>query len=229
MGARGVLSVERRVRFPRSVAGCAGATRFEARCRSRTFVARGLASVCRRRRAALVASAVRARRANANLRRSSVASIRSDQFVEATGDMRVFEETFRFWKARFWPKGRKNRISSRGFRKRGHAIRTLRPRNRSQSRPRRAWPAVDGTGDWNDGMNRVGAEGKGESVWLGWFLHTILWSSRRSQMPAANQARRDVAAARDALKAALEREGWDGEWYRRAYFDDGTPLGFRAE
>ena len=83
-----------------------------------------------------------------------------------------------------------------------------------------------GTGDWNDGMNRVGEHGKGESVWLGWFLHTILWefakiADSRGEHNRAENWRLHVSA----LKAALEREGWDGEWYRRAYFDDGTPLG----
>src|ERR1019366_5327116 len=83
-----------------------------------------------------------------------------------------------------------------------------------------------GTGDWNDGMNRVGPGGKGESVWLGWFLHTIPWefakiADARSEHKRAETWRLHVSA----LKAAREREGWDGEWYRRAYFDDGTPLG----
>jgi cyclic beta-1,2-glucan synthetase len=75
-------------------------------------------------------------------------------------------------------------------------------------------------------MNRVGEQGKGESVWLGWFLHTILWefakiADSRGEHTRAENWRLHVSA----LKAALEREGWDGEWYRRAYFDDGTPLG----
>ncbi|HZD31421.1 MAG TPA: hypothetical protein VE779_07145, partial [Candidatus Angelobacter sp.] len=83
-----------------------------------------------------------------------------------------------------------------------------------------------GTGDWNDGMNRVGQEGKGESVWLGWFLHTILWefakiADARGEHKRAETWRLHVSA----LKAALEQDGWDGEWYRRAFFDDGTPLG----
>ena len=83
-----------------------------------------------------------------------------------------------------------------------------------------------GTGDWNDGMNLVGAEGKGESVWLGWFLHVILseWAplaDARGERARAETWRRHAGA----LKASLEREGWDGRWYRRAYFDDGTPLG----
>jgi cyclic beta-1,2-glucan synthetase len=81
-----------------------------------------------------------------------------------------------------------------------------------------------GTGDWNDGMNRVGEDGKGESVWLGWFLHTTLTAFSRLA-----DGRDPVRAARwrahaASLKLALEN-AWDGDWYRRAYFGDGTPLG----
>jgi cyclic beta-1,2-glucan synthetase len=83
-----------------------------------------------------------------------------------------------------------------------------------------------GAGDWNDGMNRVGHEGRGESVWLGWFLLANL----EEFVPIAERRGDGVRAARwrkkaRALKASLEREAWDGEWYRRAFFDDGTPLG----
>jgi cyclic beta-1,2-glucan synthetase len=83
-----------------------------------------------------------------------------------------------------------------------------------------------GTGDWNDGMNRVGHKGTGESVWLAWFLYATLQSfaalaaGRGASEPAARW--RAHAAS---LQAAAEREAWDGAWYRRAYFDDGTPLG----
>jgi cyclic beta-1,2-glucan synthetase len=85
-----------------------------------------------------------------------------------------------------------------------------------------------GTGDWNDGMNRVGAGGKGESVWLGWFLCAILpqWAT----LAQARGERERATAWREhmgVLKQSLEGEGWDGEWYRRAFFDDGTPLGSR--
>jgi cyclic beta-1,2-glucan glucanotransferase len=83
-----------------------------------------------------------------------------------------------------------------------------------------------GTGDWNDGMNRVGHEGKGESVWLGWFLHTLLWEFARLADARGERQRAEVWRLHvSALKASLEREAWDGAWYRRAYFDDGTPLG----
>ncbi len=83
-----------------------------------------------------------------------------------------------------------------------------------------------GTGDWNDGRNRVGIEGKGESVWLAWFLYATLQAFAPLAEARGEQARattwRQHAAA---LKASLEREAWDGDWYRRGYFDDGTPLG----
>jgi cyclic beta-1,2-glucan synthetase len=86
-----------------------------------------------------------------------------------------------------------------------------------------------GAGDWNDGMNRVGARGLGESVWLGWFLHATLTAFA----PLA-EARADPARAARwhehtvALRSALETAGWDGDWYRRGYYDDGTPLGSAA-
>ena len=83
-----------------------------------------------------------------------------------------------------------------------------------------------GTGDWNDGMNRVGAAGKGESVWLGWFLYATLLRFAPLARARAEQAREALWLAHAAaLRESLEREGWDGSWYRRAYFDDGTPLG----
>ena len=83
-----------------------------------------------------------------------------------------------------------------------------------------------GSGDWNDGMNRVGEGGRGESIWLGWFLHAALSAfaplADAREEPARATAWRHHA---DGLRESLEREGWDGSWYRRGYFDDGTPLG----
>ena len=85
-----------------------------------------------------------------------------------------------------------------------------------------------GVGDWNDGMNRVGREGRGESVWMGFFLFDIL-----GRMAPLADARGDLDRAtryrahRDALYAAVNADdgGWDGAWYRRAYYDNGAPLG----
>jgi cyclic beta-1,2-glucan synthetase len=83
-----------------------------------------------------------------------------------------------------------------------------------------------GTGDWNDGLDSVGEGGKGESVWLGWFLYAALdafadLAERRDDLLRASAWRQQSAS----LKESLEREAWDGDWYRRAYFDDGSPLG----
>ncbi|UNK44094.1 cyclic beta 1-2 glucan synthetase [Luteimonas sp. S4-F44] len=85
-----------------------------------------------------------------------------------------------------------------------------------------------GTGDWNDGMNRVGEGGRGESVWLGFFLFDVL-----QRFSKVAQARGDAAFAQVCTDAAtglrrdLEAHAWDGGWYRRAWFDDGTPIGSR--
>src|SRR5262249_9056993 len=95
-----------------------------------------------------------------------------------------------------------------------HCARAL---DRSLAVGRHGLPLI-GTGDWNDGMNRVGAKGQGESVWLGWFLHATL----AEWVPIA-EARGDAERARawrrhlEALAHALETSGWDGDWYRRAY------------
>ncbi len=83
-----------------------------------------------------------------------------------------------------------------------------------------------GSGDWNDGMNLVGIHGRGESVWLAFFLCDVL-----NQFAGVARSRSDHAMVETCesnaakLKTAIEREAWDGAWYRRAYFDDGTPLG----
>ncbi len=86
-----------------------------------------------------------------------------------------------------------------------------------------------GSGDWNDGMNRVGIEGRGESVWLGFFLVAILEGFAPICARRGDAAReRDYRERAASLRAALNDAGWDGDWYRRGYFDDGTPLGSAA-
>jgi cyclic beta-1,2-glucan synthetase len=148
-------------------------------------------------------------------------------FIEATGDMTVLEETVPFLEGDTLPEGkdesyfepRPTAFDATLFE---HCARAL---DRSLAVGIHGLPLM-GTGDWNDGMNHVGQHGKGESVWLGWFLHTILWefakiAELRGESNRAEAWRLHVSA----LKAALERDGWDGEWYRRAFFDNGTPLG----
>ncbi len=87
-----------------------------------------------------------------------------------------------------------------------------------------------GGGDWNDGMNLVGAGGSGESVWLAWFLATVL--DRFAETAALHGRPEDASAYRGRVRAlaeAVERHGWDGAWYLRAFYDDGAPLGSAAD
>ena len=105
-----------------------------------------------------------------------------------------------------------------------HCARAL---DRSLELGRHGLPLIGG-GDWNDGMNRVGHEGRGESVWLGWFLLVNLRefaevAQLRGEAERAERWRSTAASLQDSLDA----EAWDGEWYKRAFFDDGTPLGSR--
>jgi cellobiose phosphorylase len=83
-----------------------------------------------------------------------------------------------------------------------------------------------GGGDWNDGMNEVGMQGKGESVWLAWFLYTVL----SDFIPLCHQEGdgaygRELEQKREALLQSIEENAWDGEWYLRAFYDDGSKLG----
>ena len=148
-------------------------------------------------------------------------------YAEVTGDLGIFDETAPFLEgpalragdhdSYFQPMVAEERATL--FE---HCARAL---DRSLSVGDHGLPLIGG-GDWNDGMNRVGEGGKGESVWLGWFLHATLsafapLADARGE-PVRADAWRWCAAA---LRESLEREAWDGDWYRRGYFDDGTPLG----
>jgi cyclic beta-1,2-glucan synthetase len=102
-----------------------------------------------------------------------------------------------------------------------HAVRAI---SRAMKYGAHGLPLI-GSGDWNDGMNRVGKDGRGESVWLGWFLVSVL----NNFAPLCERhGRTDLAQAyRDEARwlCGMLELAWDGDWYRRAYFDDGTPLG----
>jgi len=153
------------------------------------------------------------------------------QFLEVTGDTPLLDELVPFLEGPALAEGQHEsyfepKVSELHATLFEHCARAL---DRSLAVGSHGLPLM-GTGDWNDGMNRVGQGGRGESVWLGWFLHTVLWefakvAAQRGEHVRAETWRLHVSA----LKAALERDGWDGEWYRRAYFDDGTPLGAAAD
>jgi cyclic beta-1,2-glucan synthetase len=103
-----------------------------------------------------------------------------------------------------------------------HCVRAL---DRSLAVGAHGLPLMGG-GDWNDGMNRVGHQGQGESVWVGWFLYKTLEAfaplcDQREDKARGDRYRRHM----EKLKTALAEKAWDGDWYKRAYFDDGTPLG----
>ena len=104
----------------------------------------------------------------------------------------------------------------------GHCVHAL---ERACTAGGRGLPLIK-AGDWNDGMNRVGVGGKGESVWLAWFL---IDTCRRFAVHAESRGDTAIAAKlraqADEYREAVESTSWDGEWYRRAYYDDGAPLG----
>jgi cyclic beta-1,2-glucan synthetase len=148
-------------------------------------------------------------------------------YLEATGDATLLDEIVPFLEGPAIPPGQDDAyfqpaVSAERATLFEHCARAL---DRSLAVGAHGLPLI-GTGDWNDGMNRVGHEGRGESVWLGWFLHTTLWEFARLAEARGENHRADTWRKHvDALKASLEAHAWDGDWYRRAYFDDGTPLG----
>ncbi len=151
-------------------------------------------------------------------------------YARATGDWSLFGEPVRFLQARPLERGEDEAFltpeeSGEVASLYEHCCRAL---DRSLAQGAHGLPLM-GTGDWNDGMNRVGREGQGESVWLGFFLYAILgdFIPVCGQHGDFNRARR-YAAFRSHLAAALNEHGWDGEWYRRAWYDDGAPLGSAA-
>ena len=148
-------------------------------------------------------------------------------YVAATGDEKVLDEPVPFLEGRPLEADESDAfyqpaISAESATLYEHCALAL---DRSLAIGAHGLPLIGG-GDWNDGMNRVGAAGKGESTWLGWFLHTSLSAFARLAEARADPTRASRwRADAEALRAALESDGWDGEWYRRGYYDDGTPLG----
>jgi cyclic beta-1,2-glucan synthetase len=151
-------------------------------------------------------------------------------YVDATGDSAILEEIVPFIEGQKLEAGEHDSffqptISDHSASLFEHCARAL---DQSLECGSHGLPLM-GTGDWNDGMNRVGENGRGESVWLGWFLHTAL--IKFAPLADARDETARAAKWREcaiALQTSLEREAWDGDWYRRGYFDDGTPLGSAA-
>jgi N,N'-diacetylchitobiose phosphorylase len=152
------------------------------------------------------------------------------QYVAVTGDAALLDERARFATARALAPGEDEAyLETEPTRERAsvyeHCVRAI---ERSLAVGAHGLPLM-GTGDWNDGMNRVGREGRGESVWLGFFLFDLLRRFEplcRGRGDAARAER--YAAHRAGLARAIETHAWDGAWYRRAWFDDGAPLGTAA-
>ncbi len=149
------------------------------------------------------------------------------RYIEATGDLAVLDEQVAFLQGRPLKADEESyydlpQIASEQATLYQHGVRAVLYGLRFGEH---GLPLM-GSGDWNDGMNLVGAQGRGESIWLGFFLYTVL---KRFALLARRYGDAEFAERCDTenaqLKQNLEKNGWDGEWYRRAYFDDGTPLG----
>ncbi len=148
------------------------------------------------------------------------------EYATATGDQAVWEEQVRFLEGPLLEEGDQEvygtpKVSEEEGSLFEHCARAL---DRSLAVGAHGLPLM-GSCDWNDGYNKVGAGGRGESVFVGFFLHHLLgtfapWAEERGETARAGRWRH----ARQLLGTMLE-QSWDGDWYRRAYFDDGTPLG----
>jgi cyclic beta-1,2-glucan synthetase len=148
-------------------------------------------------------------------------------YIRATGDEALLDETAPFVTAETLAEGQQELYlagapSGESATIYEHCCRAL---DRALTTGEHGLPLI-GCGDWNDGMNRVGQQGRGESVWLGFFLHSVLEKTipicrRRGDQPRVERYVDYQARVAEALNAA----GWDGGWYRRAYYDNGEPLG----
>jgi len=148
------------------------------------------------------------------------------EYVKATGDLTIFDERVPYLEGPAVPPGEAEAyglpvISRETGTLFEHGARAV---DRALTAGAHGLPFI-GSCDWNDGFNNVGPEGRGESVFVGWLLHAVLGAfaplcEERGEAPRAARYR----AERERLGTMLE-QSWDGEWYRRAYFDDGTPLG----
>jgi len=151
-------------------------------------------------------------------------------WLQTSGDSTLLDESVAFIEGAGIPEGAEDAyyvpsISDEHATLYEHCARTV---DRSLATGPHGLPLM-GTGDWNDGMNRVGHEGRGESVWLAWFLCDLIQRFApiaRLRGEAARAERWEAAAA--GWRHALQAQAWDGQWYKRAFFDDGSALGSHA-
>ncbi|MEO5668728.1 MAG: hypothetical protein ABIR96_11770, partial [Bdellovibrionota bacterium] len=148
-------------------------------------------------------------------------------YVKLTKDTSILDEYVSFIEAPLLEEGKDDaytqpRTLEETATVREHCARAI---DRSLKVGRHGLPLM-GSGDWNDGMSHVGPKGEGESVWVAWFLYATI-KDFLPLMKANGETTRVAVYEKHLvdLKEAVEKDGWDGDWYRRAYFDDGTPLG----
>ena len=148
-------------------------------------------------------------------------------YVEATGDTSLLDEKIPFLNARPLVEGEDERYGEYPHTEQPLSLmeHCLRAIEKGATTGPHSLPLI-GTGDWNDGLNRVGEYGQGESIWLAWFLCDVLkrFATICEQNGDIKKAQQYKSLAKK-YAAAVENSAWDGAWYRRAYYDDGTPLG----
>jgi cyclic beta-1,2-glucan synthetase len=150
-----------------------------------------------------------------------------DHYLRVTNDTSVLEEITPYLHLRLLEPDEEEiytipPVSDRANTIYGHCVHAL---ERACTAGERGLPLIK-AGDWNDGMNRVGIGGKGESVWLAWFLiDTCRRFAVHAEMRGDTAVAAKLRAQADEYRDAIESTSWDGEWYRRAYYDDGTPIG----
>ncbi|MEO8195087.1 MAG: glucoamylase family protein [Thermoanaerobaculia bacterium] len=148
------------------------------------------------------------------------------EYLTTTGDRAVLDERLPYLEAPLIPVGEMEAygvptISSEIGTLYEHAVRAV---DRALTKGAHGLPLI-GSCDWNDGFSNVGTAGRGESIFVGWFLHAILGAfAPLCEARGEGKRAKRYRAERERLGTMLE-QSWDGEWYRRAYFDDGTPLG----
>lgn len=150
-----------------------------------------------------------------------------DHYLRVTGDVGILAEQVGYLRMQLLEEGEdeilaipdKSELKDSLF---SHCVRAL---ERACTTGEHGLPLI-GSGDWNDGMNRVGIEGRGESVWLAWFLiDTLQKFAVRAEANGESDIAITLRARAEGYREAVENSAWDGDWYRRAYYDDGAPLG----